>query len=96
MKTGRNDPCPCGSGKRYKNCCLGKPLAPKRKKTYTLIGIITALSIAAGVGLGVMTSPEKGLLAGVIGAILVVVVIVSSNPPSSRGTSGADRIGFGR
>jgi hypothetical protein len=23
-KLGRNDPCPCGSGKKYKNCCLGK------------------------------------------------------------------------
>jgi len=21
-KTGRNDPCPCGSGKKYKHCCL--------------------------------------------------------------------------
>ena len=21
---GRNDPCPCGSGKKYKNCCLRK------------------------------------------------------------------------
>lgn len=21
---GRNDPCPCGSGRKYKNCCLGK------------------------------------------------------------------------
>ena len=21
QKTGRNDPCPCGSGKKYKNCC---------------------------------------------------------------------------
>ena len=20
-KTGRNDPCPCGSGEKYKNCC---------------------------------------------------------------------------
>lgn len=20
-KTGRNDPCPCGSGKKYKACC---------------------------------------------------------------------------
>lgn len=28
MKIGRNDPCPCGSGKKYKECCLlktGKP-----------------------------------------------------------------------
>jgi protein O-GlcNAc transferase len=24
MKLGRNDPCPCGIGKKYKNCCLGK------------------------------------------------------------------------
>jgi uncharacterized protein len=23
-KPGRNDPCPCGSGQKYKKCCLGK------------------------------------------------------------------------
>ena len=23
-KVGRNDPCPCGSGKKYKKCCIGK------------------------------------------------------------------------
>jgi len=23
-KTGRNEPCPCGSGKKYKNCCIDK------------------------------------------------------------------------
>lgn len=23
-KVGRNDPCPCGSGRKYKNCCLNK------------------------------------------------------------------------
>ena len=23
-RVGRNDPCPCGSGKKYKHCCLGK------------------------------------------------------------------------
>jgi len=23
-KIGRNDPCPCKSGKKYKKCCLGK------------------------------------------------------------------------
>jgi hypothetical protein len=25
QKIGRNEPCPCGSGKKYKRCCLGKP-----------------------------------------------------------------------
>ncbi len=24
-RVGRNDPCPCGSGKKYKRCCLHKP-----------------------------------------------------------------------
>ncbi|MBT9613718.1 MAG: tetratricopeptide repeat protein [Burkholderiales bacterium] len=30
MKTGRNAPCPCGSGKKHKHCCAGKtaPQAP--------------------------------------------------------------------
>ena len=27
-KVGRNDPCPCGSGKKYKKCCLGKGDGP--------------------------------------------------------------------
>ncbi len=25
-KVGRNDPCPCGSGKKYKNCCMNKDM----------------------------------------------------------------------
>lgn len=24
MKAGRNDPCPCGSGKKFKKCCESK------------------------------------------------------------------------
>lgn len=26
-QVGRNDPCPCGSGRKYKQCCMGKQLA---------------------------------------------------------------------
>jgi len=29
-KQGRNDPCPCGSGKKYKRCCLDQNKAGKR------------------------------------------------------------------
>jgi len=25
-KVGRNEPCPCGSGKKYKNCCMAKQM----------------------------------------------------------------------
>jgi preprotein translocase subunit SecA len=34
-KVGRNDPCPCGSGKKYKHCCMRKQLAtaPTEVKT---------------------------------------------------------------
>jgi methionyl aminopeptidase len=28
IKVGRNDPCPCGSGKKFKKCCQGKPGQP--------------------------------------------------------------------
>lgn len=31
MKAGRNDACPCGSGKKYKKCCLAKDQEQSRK-----------------------------------------------------------------
>lgn len=31
-KVGRNDPCPCGSGKKYKACCMAKEVSPIKKK----------------------------------------------------------------
>ena len=33
IKVGRNDPCPCGSGLKYKKCCLNKDMqGPKKTK----------------------------------------------------------------
>ncbi len=34
MKIGRNDLCPCGSGKKYKKCCLNKPPQIQSLDTY--------------------------------------------------------------
>jgi methionyl aminopeptidase len=31
VKVGRNDPCPCGSGIKYKRCCLGKDIQVNRE-----------------------------------------------------------------
>lgn len=39
MKIGRNEPCPCGSGKKYKKCCLGKENNPD----YSIPANITVL-----------------------------------------------------
>ncbi len=33
MKAGRNDPCPCGSGKKYKKCCLAGDQAASLRQT---------------------------------------------------------------
>ena len=38
-KIGRNDKCPCGSGKKYKNCCLG---SGKYEKNHMLNAIEAA------------------------------------------------------
>jgi len=35
-KVNRNDPCPCGSGKKYKKCCWSKDREP-RKLSATLL-----------------------------------------------------------
>lgn len=32
-KVGRNDQCPCGSGKKFKNCCMGKPSADAKESS---------------------------------------------------------------
>lgn len=40
IKVGRNQPCPCGSGKKYKQCCLGRqphPLPARARLMYQLL-----------------------------------------------------------
>ena len=38
MKVGRNDPCPCGSGKKYKKCCLaGEQSMAEDQRLYRLL-----------------------------------------------------------
>jgi hypothetical protein len=34
-RIGRNEPCPCGSGEKYKRCCLGKHEAARQAKDTT-------------------------------------------------------------
>lgn len=34
IKVGRNDPCPCGSGKKYKKCCIDKPIPELEHKSF--------------------------------------------------------------
>jgi tetratricopeptide (TPR) repeat protein len=43
VKPGRNDPCPCGSGKKYKHCCEGKVAALPRSPSPAEINPLIAL-----------------------------------------------------
>lgn len=31
-RVGRNEPCPCQSGRKFKQCCLGKPVGPTKEE----------------------------------------------------------------
>jgi len=42
VKTGRNDPCPCGSGRKYKRCCLGKSEAAQAPRSEPISPAVTA------------------------------------------------------
>lgn len=56
-KVGRNEPCPCGSGKKYKNCCLQKD----QQKGSTLgKRKFTAKVLSAGGGNKPQQQPEQG------------------------------------
>ena len=43
MKTGRNDPCPCGSGFKYKKCCADKDSAVERPPHPAMAGVMADL-----------------------------------------------------
>lgn len=51
MKTGRNQPCPCGSGLKYKQCCLNKSggMSLQMKMVMGLVSVI--ILVAAGMAL---------------------------------------------
>jgi hypothetical protein len=65
-KVGRNESCPCGSGKKFKQCCEGK--AEEKSKTF---GKWTAMILGGLVILGALvffssasSSDQRGAQAG--------------------------------
>ena len=43
-KVGRNDPCPCGSGRKFKQCCEGKTERWSNTMSYAVIAVAIALA----------------------------------------------------
>lgn len=57
-KVGRNDPCPCGSGRKYKQCCEGKMTLNVRGRRGWVLGAI-GLVVVAVVAWGLMRSQPR-------------------------------------
>lgn len=52
MRTGRNEPCPCGSGQKFKNCCEGKARSAMPKGLIAVFVVLAAVAAFAFVPRG--------------------------------------------
>lgn len=105
-KLGRNDDCPCGSGKKYKHCHLGKPfetdgggevMAPVdssvRRARAAIPGLVLTLILGA---LGAFLRGGEGLLVGAsLGIIGGIGWALMNNPPPPTDNSQGSSINFG-
>lgn len=46
VKVGRNDPCSCGSGKKFKKCCEAKQ---GRSRGATLMAVLVGVILVGGI-----------------------------------------------
>ena len=92
---GRNDPCPCGSGQKYKACCMGAPAKGLSKRTRVMLAI-GGVGLIAAVVLGITVSADAAKLAGVVALLAAAAWWFFGEPPSSTGSGNPGAIGFGR
>ena len=93
---GRNDPCPCGSGNKFKRCCLGKVPAQRRRRLLALPLTLAAAGIGAGIYLGMKHGLALGASVAGAGLILAGLIYVLRDPPPPTGKSdSAAAINFG-
>ncbi|MBF0479119.1 MAG: SEC-C domain-containing protein [Candidatus Omnitrophica bacterium] len=57
-KVGRNDACPCGSGKKYKKCCIEKTLVPEELADTKLGDFLDLFAMIAKYGAFIMREEE--------------------------------------
>lgn len=93
----RNDPCPCGSGQKYKRCCIDKKPVVGGKKSWLFLLLFLAVAVGASVAVGVFYGWKSG--AGTATAMALIggiLHVVRAPPPSSGKKGGASDINFGR
>ena len=74
---GRNDPCPCGSGLKYKKCCERKTLLQKKQVT----------RIGSAPGLGQIVPPDTQNVRSLAGRVVKPINANETFEEPSEGTS---------
>jgi len=59
MAGGRNAPCPCGSGRKYKHCCGLKTQMAKTRRLQVVVALVVVV-VAAGVAAKTFFFGDKG------------------------------------
>jgi hypothetical protein len=64
-RPGRNEPCPCGSGRKYKQCCLAKDesLAAAARKVAAEVAAATAAPVEGVEGVEAAETSDRAALA---------------------------------
>ena len=94
---GRNDPCPCGSGKKYKRCCLGTEADPAARPRTTLPALVAALvALLVGAAVAMSRGGEDGAVVAVVLLMIAAGVYVFTNmPPPNKDSGSPGGINFG-
>lgn len=83
-KVKRNDPCPCGSGLKYKQCHLGREdeVSPEQAKANMVVP--AAMSVVGGIGAvaaGMLKGVGAGFTVAIAAGVLIGMFVVLRNPP---------------
>lgn len=90
----RNDPCPCGSGNKYKQCCMRSGGAEKQKRNQILSGIAVMIIVVA-LALAIFVGTSTGVTVGGVGLALLGGYWLFTDPPAPRSGGNPGAINFG-
>jgi hypothetical protein len=82
MKTSRNSPCTCGSGKKYKHCCGLKEV--KRSRILAVVGVVIVIGLVL-VG-AIFVSRDSTQQPAAAGAAVDPAAVGSPQPAGVPGT----------
>ncbi len=96
-EVGRNDPCPCGSGKKYKRCCLGTAADSVASPKSTVPAMVTAaVGLVLAAGVAAVEGAEDGVIVGIVVLMVAAGVYIFTNmPPPNDDAGSPGGINFG-